>query len=240
MKAWKIGLGVLTLSFASACGGGDDDSGSMDPSGANNTGSGSTGNTAATTNGNGSSTGNGGGTTGNGGSGSSTGSGATAGTTGGGSNGATTGSGTGTSTGAGTSSTGDGDGGPEPEPTGACTNAADKAIVDANKIEKLACEGAACAGKNLLNAAGQTKCIAEEAPSLKQLSSGCQACFDAITSCVPSKCVSGLGGSGECSLALPNTDFAKCPSTTPPEAKCEACQMRECAPAFTTCSGIAM
>jgi hypothetical protein len=231
MTAWKLGLCIITFAFAGGCGS-DDEPGTGNSSGGN-TGS-SSGGTGMT-----------------GGDSGATGS-TTSGTTGGASNGASNGGSTGASTGA-TGTTGntsngssggttaganDGDGGPGP--TGACTNAADKSVIDAQTIEKLACEGAACAGKNLLNAAGQTKCIASEAPSLKQLSVACQACFDAITSCVPAKCVSGLGGSGECSLALPNTDFAKCPATTPPEATCEACQMRECAPAFTACSGIAM
>jgi hypothetical protein len=223
MKAFQIGLSALVLTFAAACG--SDDDGTMDAGATTGSGgtAGSTGTAGGSTSGTGANA-SGSGTTGDPTSGGSSSTGGSTGTTG--SSGTT-----------GASTTGsDDDGGPEP--SGACTNAADKAIVDAATIKKLACEGAACAGMAVLDAAKQTKCIAETAPTLKQLSKACQKCFDDITTCVPNKCV--FGGSGGCSLTLPNTDFAKCPLTTAPEASCEACQMRECAPAFTTCSGISM
>lgn len=217
MKKWKIGLVVLGLISAIGCG--DSSSGDGDGTGDNTNGNGNTDTTsganAPATNGTDDDAG-------------------STGTPGGNSAGQTDGGQTAGSN-AGGSDAGSSTGTPG---TGACTNAADKAIVDAAKVEKLACEGAACAGKNLSNAAGQTKCIADEAPTLKQLSAGCQKCFDEITSCVPSKCVALLGGEDACGISLPNTDFSKCSNPPATDAKCLACNVKNCQPAFKTCSGL--
>ncbi len=224
MTKWKIGLVILGLMSVIGCG----DSGSDDgEDGASNGASNGTANDAT-----------------NGGANTNTGANATeedASATGGDNTAGATGGATAGPT-AGGADAGSTTGTPV---AGACTNAADKAIIDAAKVEKLACEGGACAGKHILQgAAAQTKCIAEEAPTLKQLSAGCQKCFDTITTCVPNECVDlaigGFMGTGECAPSAPNSDFSKCPSTTAADPKCQACQMRECAPAFTTCSGLSM
>lgn len=205
----KIGLLACALAFSVACG--DSTSGTDDTT-TGGEGTGGTNNAASTTGGGSSPTG-GGNTTGGGNSSNGGGS-----TTGGQSN-----------------TTGEDNGEGGVPTTGACTNAADMAIIDANSVEKLACEGAACAGKTLIDgAAARTKCISSEAPTLKMLSPGCNKCFDQITGCVPDMCL----GPGECPLSIPDSDFSKCSSPPATDPNCMACNVAKCQPAFRACSGL--
>jgi hypothetical protein len=220
-----IGLVGLGLSLAMACGG-DSSEGTGDTGGATAGGATAGGATA-------------GGATAGGASGQS--SGGTAGTSGGGTAGTTSGGASGDASG------GDDDDGGTPSGSGACTNAADMAVLDKTSTAQLGCEGAACLTKNLdgfsIDKAKLSVCTASEAPNLKQLSAGCRACFDAISACVPSSCVSIFGADSNACFTptLPNNDPTKC-STPPatPSADCLKCQMDNCSPAFIDCSGISM
>ncbi len=225
---YRLGFSVLVLALAAACGSDDDPSGTKETGGEATASSG--GNDAASTGSE---------------DGAASGAGASA---GGGDVGAGGASGTnGSDTGAGGMTAGPSDGGASPE--GACVNVADMAVFGARSVAQLACEGAACAGKNInlfppgIEEAGTSACVAEEAPHLKALSPVCQQCFVGITLCVPQRCVSLLGGSSDaCSMgaSLPNTDFANCDAPAAPSAACAACQMESCEEAFVSCSGLSM
>lgn len=225
MTKLKIGLAVMGLLGAVACGdsGGGDDT---DTTAGTNTGGGGTAGANAT-NSTGDSTNNTGDSTNNTGSNAN-----------GGTNSGTTNGSTGSDDDAGTTGSGG---------TDACLNDADQAILADLSVAQLACEGAACAGKNIdianigIDEAKTATCVSSEAPNLKNLTPACQECFVGITLCVPKSCVMLLGGSSDaCSmgLSLPNTDFAMCDSPAAPSDACNQCQMDNCEAAFVACSGI--
>jgi len=214
----KIGLLACALAFSVACG---DSTSDTDDTTTGGEGTGGTNNAASTTGGGNSPTG-GGNTTGGGNSPTGGGN-----TTGGQSN--TTG--------------GDDSEGGVPPGSGACLNDADQAIIDAAGVPRVACEGSVCAGKNLaglllMDYSGVAMCADTEAPSMKGLSDACRKCFVDITTCVPSKCVSALGGEDACGSGAPSSDFATCDNPPATDAKCMACNVKNCQPAFTACSGL--
>jgi hypothetical protein len=229
MKTWKIGLIGLGLVTALGCG---DDSTTDEGAGTNagDNGGASAGQNAG--NGGGADTGNGGGSDTNGNAGTSAGS------------NAGTSAGSNASAGGNDEDAGADNGGGA---TGACTNDADMAIIDAHGFATLGCEGAACATDAIAigNGLDETKlatCFVNKAPNLGKLSAACQQCFVKITSCVPSSCVSFPGvfsGTGDCPTSTP-PQFSECANPPEPTEKCNACQMSKCAPAFTQCSGLSM
>jgi hypothetical protein len=128
--------------------------------------------------------------------------------------------------------------------TGACTNAADMAIIDAAGADSLGCEGGVCVGKNIgasfplkIKEPETAMCVRKEAPNLSKLSSACQACFTAISLCVPKSCVSFFNGMDACG-GSPVTDFKTCDNPTAATAKCDQCIKAQCQPAFSACSGL--
>jgi hypothetical protein len=95
---------------------------------------------------------------------------------------------------------------------GACTNAADFAIVQAKDVKKIAED---CGKSNLGAEPGTKNCIKMGT----SLSDGCVTCFDDIVVCVVKNCVD------------------KC-FADPGSADCMACREKNCNPAFKTCSGL--
>lgn len=95
--------------------------------------------------------------------------------------------------------------------SGACTNAADQAILAKPDIDKTI---ESCALKSFGNAEGAKKCIVTDTG----MSANCAGCFGTMLACTFSKCIgSCMGGN------------------TP---ECKKCNDKECIPAFEKCAGV--
>ena len=110
------------------------------------------------------------------------------------------------------------EGGAQEAGAGACTNAADTALLDTTaKRDDVASKAGACG----LQCLGSTdadcakKCVVKDTG----LSDGCATCYAETIACATKNC------------------FAQC-AADPGAAACVTCRMTNCDPAFDTCSGL--
>jgi hypothetical protein len=131
------------------------------------------------------------------------------------------------------------------EARGACLSEADRTVIEASSVPRLSCEGAACVAQHLriglpasIDEEATRTCVGSEAPTLRKLSPGCQACFVAISLCVPRACVKLLGGpSDACISDVPSAAFSACEEPPQASSACAECQETNCEDAFVACSG---
>lgn len=150
--------------------------------------------------------------TGSGGSSSNTNTSSTTSTGAGGDTGTTSTTSSTSSTSTSTTTTGTGGGGTGgAAPSGACTNAADQAILAGGQVEA---QVEQCAQQNFGGEPGTKDCIKSETG----LSDGCVTCFDDTVQCTVANCI------------------AQCAGGQSPD--CTACMDQNCTPAFVACSGL--